>query len=111
MPSRSADEHDGIGDQRRFRAVEIAHERLQPAVIFQHELLLLDAALVGQHDRDAGIQERELAQAMLQRREVEFGLGEGLRARQERDFGAALALGVADHLRAAPSGSPSWKRM
>jgi len=36
------------------------------------------------HDIDAGIQERELAQAMLQRREVVFDHGEGLGGGEKR---------------------------
>ena len=46
--------------------------------------------------RDAGIQERELAQAVLQRREIELDHGEGLGRRQEGHLGAALAVGIAD---------------
>ena len=81
MFSRSPRSRIGRGDQRRLGAVEIAHEGFEAAVVVQHDLLLLDAALVGQNDRHAGIEEGELAQAMLERGEVEFGLGEGLRAR------------------------------
>ena len=70
-------EHDRLGDQRRLRAVEIAHERLDPAVVVQRRFLALDAARIDELDRHARIEKRELAQAMLQRREVELGLGEG----------------------------------
>ena len=35
---------------------------------------------------------------MLQRGEIEFDIGEGLGRGEEGDFGAALAVGVADHL-------------
>ena len=64
-----------------------------------HLLALLDrVAHVGQHDVDAGIQERELAQAMLERGEIIFDVGEGFGRGEERHLGAALALGVADDL-------------
>ncbi len=43
-------------------------------------------------------EEREFAQPMLQRREIELDHREGLRRGQERHFGAALAVGVADDL-------------
>ena len=55
-------------------------------------------ALVGEHDGDAGVEERELAQAMLERREIELHHREGLGRGQERHFGAALAVHVADDL-------------
>jgi hypothetical protein len=42
----------------------------------QRDFLALDPAQVGELDRDAGVQERKLAQAMLERREIELGLGE-----------------------------------
>ena len=64
-----------------------------------HRLALLDrVTLVGQHDIDAGIQEGELAQAVFQRGEVVFDVGEGFGRGEERHLGAALAVGVADHL-------------
>ena len=47
-------------------------------------------------DADAGIQEGQLAQPVLEGGEVELGLGEGFGRGQEGDFGAALAIGVAD---------------
>ena len=55
-------------------------------------------AHVRQHDVDAGIEERELAQAVLQRREIIFDVGESLGGGEEGDFRAALAVGVADDL-------------
>ena len=85
--------HDRLGDQRLLGAVEIAHEGLDAAFIIELDLLRLDAALVGEHDAHAGIEEGQFAQAMLEGREVEFGLGEDLGRRQEGDFGAALAHG------------------
>ncbi len=89
-------DHDRLADQRLLGAVEIAHEGRRTALI--HHLLAPDigVARVRQHDLGARVQEGELAQAVLERCEVELGLREGLGARQERHLGAALALGVAD---------------
>ena len=85
----------GAGMQRVLVAVEIFHELLDAALV-AHLLALLDrVAHVGQHDGDAGIEEGELAQPVLQRGEIELGHGEGLRRRQERHLGAALVAGVA----------------
>src|SRR3954453_19863461 len=56
---------------------------------------MLDALLVprvGEDHADAGIEESELAIAMLKPLEVELGDLEGVRARQEGDAGALLAL-------------------
>ena len=98
MPSRSALIMIGCGTSGCLVAVEILHEGFDAAFVV-HLLALLDrVALVGQHDRHAGIQEGELAQPVLERREVEFGHGEGLGRGQERHLGAALAVGVADDL-------------
>ena len=96
MPFALGLDHDRRGHQRLLVAVEIFDECLDAALV-AHLLALLDrVAHVGQHDGDAGIEEGELAQPMLQRREVELDIGEGLGARQERHLGAALAVGVAD---------------
>ena len=97
MLSRVAPQHDGRGDQAGLGAVEIAHEGLQPALVLQRDFLFFHAALVGQHDGQAGVEEGELAQAVLERREIEFGLGEGLGRGQEGDFGAAPVLDLAHH--------------
>ena len=76
-------------------AVEIFDESLDAALV-AHLLALLDGmALVGQHDGDAGIEEGELAQPVLQRGEVELRHGEGFLRRQERHLGAALVVGGA----------------
>src|SRR6202042_3886817 len=40
----------------------------------------------------------KLAQAMLQRREIVFDIGEGLGRGEECHLSAALAIGIADHL-------------
>ncbi len=91
-------DHDRRGHDRLLVAVEIFDELLDTAVVV-HLLALLDrVAHVGQHDIDAGIQEGELAQAMFEGGEVVFDIGEGFRGGEERHLGAALAMGVADHL-------------
>ena len=63
---------DRLRDQRRLVAVEIFDERLDAALV-AHLLALLDrVAHVGEHDADAGIEEGELAQPVLQRGEIEL---------------------------------------
>ncbi len=92
MPSRSDLTMIGLAHERRLVAVEIFHERFDAALV-DHLLALLDrVALVGQHDADAGIEERELAQAMLERRPVELGHREGLLRGEERHLGAAPSV-------------------
>ncbi len=91
-------DHDRRRDQRRLVAVEILHEGLDAALV-AHLLAFLDrVAHVRQHDGDAGIEEREFAQPVFQRGEVELHHGEGLLRRKERHLGAALALRIADDL-------------
>ena len=53
-------------------------------------------AVVGEHDAHAGIQEGELAQAMLEGGVVEFHHREGLGRRQEGNLRPALSLDIAD---------------
>ena len=90
--------HDRGRHDRLLVAVEVFDEFLDAADIL-HFLALFDRmAHVGQHDIDAGIQERELAQAVLEGSEIIFDIGEGFGRRKERHLGAALALGVADDL-------------
>ncbi len=83
---------DRLRDERALVAVEIVDEGLDAALV-AHLLALLDRmALVGEHDRHAGIEEGQFAQAVLERREIELGHGEGLRGGQERDLRAASCL-------------------
>src|SRR5262249_44333219 len=66
------------------------------AALEAHLLALLDGVpLVGEHDQHTRVEEGKLAQAMLQRREVELGHGEGPRTRQEGDLRAPLVAGGA----------------
>ena len=46
---------DGGVDQRVLRPVEIAHERLDPALVEQRFLDGLGVTLIAQHNGDAGI--------------------------------------------------------
>ena len=47
------------------------------AFVMEMHGLRLDPARIGEVERDAGIEERELAQPVLERLEIELGLGEG----------------------------------
>ena len=99
MPSLSPDDHDGRVDQRLLGAVDVAHELGDAALVAHLLRLLVGVALVLENDADARVEERQLAQAVLQRGVVELGdVVERLEARPERDLGAALALRRAHHL-------------
>ena len=85
---------------RFARAVEIAHEGLDPALVEQLLALVLGMARVGEDDAHAGIEEGEFAQALLQRRVVELDHRERVGGGQERHFRAAPSVAVAhDHQR------------
>ncbi len=89
---------DRLVDQRLLGAVKVLDESLKTAVVEHFFLPDVGMTLVGKQDADAGVQERELAQAMLQRAIVEFRHGEGFGAWHEADFSAGLAAGIAGHL-------------
>ena len=72
---------------RRLGPVEIFDEGPDPAVVEEHRLLRLDPALVHQLDADARVEERQLAQAMLQGRVVVLDVAEGVGRGQEGEFG------------------------
>src|SRR5262245_12012894 len=91
-------DHDRGRNERGLVAVDIFDEGLDPALVTQLLALLDRVAQVGKHDQHARIEEGQLAQPVLQRREIEVGHGEGLRARQEAHLGAALAVCRAHHL-------------
>src|SRR6516164_7872760 len=89
-------EHDAVtlaanGDRRvqgLLGAVEITNERFEPALEMERDALRLDTAQVVQYQADAAVQKGELAQPVLERREIELGVAEGLRARQKGYLGA-----------------------
>ena len=87
-----ADHQDRGLDQWLLGAVEVAHECLEPALVEQLLDLVLGAARVGQHDANAGVQERQLAQPMLDPREVVVDHREGLRRGEKGHLGAAPRL-------------------
>jgi hypothetical protein len=88
-------------DQRLLGAVEIADELDQAALVEQFGLAGIGMAVVGQLDADAGIEEGQLAQAVLQRVVVELDIGEGVLRRREGDLGAGVVAGVAGDLQRA----------
>lgn len=57
-------EIENIRVDRRFVLVEILNERLDAAFVV--EMVFFAVALIAQADRDAGVQERQLAQAFRQ---------------------------------------------
>ena len=86
----------------------------------QGDGLRLDPAQIAQDQGDAAVEKGELAQPVLEGREIELGLGEGLGARQKGDLGAGgltLAVDPAGQAGAGPtsasgaSGTPSRNRM
>src|SRR5579885_1401564 len=91
-------DHDGGGNERRLVSVEEAHECLDAALVFHLLPLLHRVALIGKDDGDTGIEEGELAQPMLECREIELDHAEGFVRRKEGDLRAASSLGVADDL-------------
>src|SRR3954466_12948642 len=62
-----AGDRDGIGDQRRLGAVEIADEGGDAALIVKLDLLLLLVPGVDEDQPDSRIEESELAEAVLER--------------------------------------------
>ena len=88
--------HDGARHHGLLVAVEVFDELFDAALVEQLLTLLDRVAHVGEHDVDAGIQKRQLAQAMFQRREIILDIGEGLGRGEERHFRSALAVGIAD---------------
>ena len=87
---------DRLRQKRGLVAIEIFDEFVDAALV-AHRLALLDGvAHVGEHNGDAGIEEGEFAQPVLQRREIELRHGEGFLRRQERHLGTALVACGAD---------------
>ena len=70
----------------------MAHERLHPALVVQQDVDRLGMAQVAQLDHHARVQERQLAQAVLQRLQVEVDVAEGGDRRKERHLRAGQRL-------------------
>ena len=88
-------EIENIRVDRRFVLVEILNERLDAAFVV--EMVFFAIALIAQADRDAGVQERQLAQAFRQDVIFKFGdIGEGFQAWPETHHGAGF-VGFASH--------------
>ena len=89
--------HD-LRDQRLLRAIEIGGELGDATGIVQTHLPCLGRALVGEVDSNIGIEKRQLAEAMLERLEIELGFGEGRGRGQEGDLGAVALARRLSHL-------------
>ncbi len=93
---------DGLRDRRGALAVDMLDEGFNAALVLQHGFPRLGPAQVAEDDLDAGVEEGEFAQTMLERRAVELNHRENRRARQEADGGAGLvARAVGLHRRIA----------
>ena len=84
-----AGEQDRRLVDRGLGAVQVGDEGHEAAVVVEDVLGRLGVALIAQQDRDAGVQEGELAQAMLQDRVAELGVGKDLDRGHEGELGAA----------------------
>ena len=85
---------DGLLVDQPLVLVQVLDERDDAAVVV--EAVVLAVALVVERDSDAGVEERELAQALRQRVEAEVRRLEDLRVGLEGDLGAALLGGAGD---------------
>ena len=98
MPSRSALIMIGLGISGVLLRSRNFTKASTPPSYFISSRFSTAWRLSDEDDGDAGIQECQFAQAVFECGEIELRHGEGLRARQEADFRAALALGIADNL-------------
>ena len=83
-------------DQRGLGAVEIAHKRFETPLIVEILALGLGVTQVGEQDVHARVEKGVLAQAMLDRRVVEFDHGEGFGRGREGDLGPTLDAAIDD---------------
>ena len=94
-----AGDQDRRGEDRGLVAIQVGHKGSYTAIIDHGVRIELGLTLIAQGDLDAGVQEGELAQAVLQRFAIELGHGEGFFRRHKAHFRALLArLGIAHHL-------------
>ena len=88
-------DHDRVADQGLLGAVEVADECLGAAFVVEGREPGLGRALVSQRDVQAGVEEGELAQAVLQLVKIELRLGKDLTRRQEGHTRARALGGLA----------------
>ena len=81
-PALDVLEEDDLVVDRLLRLVQVLDEGPDPALV--GEVVLLLGALVEDRDRDARVQERELAQPLREAVEMELGDREDLRVRPRR---------------------------
>ncbi len=86
---------DNLVVNRSLVAVQMFDESAYPAVVFEQVFLV--AALVEQVDPNAGVEERQFAQALGEYVVVKFGIAENFRARFEAQLGTGL-VGFLDRL-------------
>ena len=91
-----ADEGDRRVVERCPVAVVVVDERGDATLVEELDVDLLDAAGIVEEDADAGIEEGELAQPVLERGEVELEIVEGVGRGCEGHLGPGLAAGVAN---------------
>src|SRR5262249_50514958 len=91
-------DHDGGRDKGSLVPIEKLYEGFDAALVFHFFALFDGMPLVGKDDRDSGVEERQFAQTVLERREIELDHGEGFGRGEERDLGAALVLRFAFRL-------------
>ena len=90
-----AGDGDGIAHDRILVAIQVVDEGRDAALVEQLHLTRLHMAPVAQPDAHAGIEERQLAEAVLQPVEIELHVGEGAQRRLEGDLRAGLVAGRA----------------
>src|SRR5690606_15011184 len=84
-----------LGDQRFLGAIDIFDEFDDTALVEEFLYLGVRVASIGKNDANTGIQEREFAEATLERFKVEFRHRERFWRRQEGDLRPRLATGIA----------------
>ena len=97
-------EMDDVFDQRLLAGVDVFDELLEALVAVIHLAagiaLLVAVAHIGERQRDAGVEKRQVAQTVGQSLVVVYGLAEYRRVRMEEDSRARV-VGLAYHLQAA----------
>ena len=97
-------EVDDIFDQRLFACIDIFHELLEAFIAVEHILvriaLFVKVAKIGEGQRNAGIEERQVAETIGECVVVVDRLAENGGIRMEDDCGAGV-VGFADHFQLA----------